>query len=265
MTSAARRIRVGSYNLRDGGLDRGDDTRLQRQLRMLAAQELDIVGLQEAKYWDRDHRRLLYAAEHALGMRAVLVESSHHGCHLVTLVRPPLRIIEERHETGHPYWHAASCLRIHIGDEHAGGDEREIDVVNTHLAPSSPQARQQEAEAMRLLVKDRPVIALGDFNAAAVDDPVLAEKVTAPLARRKLETGPAEALLETGLVDAGAHLGDLTPTVGHAGGLAYRCDRIYTTRPQWVIGHEVAVTSDSDHALVVASFALGTSATVSAT
>lgn len=249
------RIRVGTYNLHDGGMDDGTDARLKRQLAMLAEQRLDLLGIQEAKYWNRDHARLRYGPEHALGMRSVLVKSHHHGCHLVICIRPPrLRIVEARHERGRPYWHAVACLRLRLQlDEN--GDECEFDFVNTHLAPSSPENRQAEAESLRLLVKgERALIAVGDFNAAALDDPALQAKTQDPLALRKLETGPAQALADAGLTDVGRHLHDLKATVGHRHGLAYRCDRVYTTRPSWARAHEVIVTPDSDHALVVAVF-----------
>ncbi|MGW0198954.1 endonuclease/exonuclease/phosphatase family protein [Nonomuraea sp. NPDC003201] len=48
-----------------------------------------------------------------------------------------------------------------------------VDVLNTHLAPSSPGIRRMEAEALRLFVKDRPVIAMGDWNAAGPLIPVI--------------------------------------------------------------------------------------------
>lgn len=66
-------LAVCSYNLHNGGLDGGDPARLDRQLRMLAQLDLDVLAIQEAKSWDCDHFRLLHRAEHALGMRGFLV------------------------------------------------------------------------------------------------------------------------------------------------------------------------------------------------
>ncbi|MGV9386155.1 endonuclease/exonuclease/phosphatase family protein [Nonomuraea sp. NPDC003707] len=238
-------LRVGSYNLLDGGIDHGDDSRLRRQLRILAEQHLHVVGLQEAKNWGPQH---LDMAAHALHMTPYLAPSAHHGCHLVILIDDErVTDVQERHESGFPYWHAVACLRTKI-------DSAPVDLLNTHLAPSSPAIRRMEAEALRLFVKDRPMIAMGDWNAAALDDPALQTGTRDPLGRRKLDTDPALALLEAGLMDAGMYMGDLTATVGHTEGLAYRCDRIHTTHSRWIAAHDVIATSESDHALVIASF-----------
>ncbi|MEV0379823.1 endonuclease/exonuclease/phosphatase family protein [Nonomuraea sp. NPDC050643] len=249
-------IRVGSYNIHNGGVDRGSDARLKRQLGMLSEQGLDLLGVQEAKHWGRDHGRLRYEAEQILGMRSALVKSRHHGCHLVIFIRPGrLRIIEARHVRGRPYWHAVACLRLALRLDGADGDEREIEFENGHLAPASPATRQTEAEAWHLLLKgSRAVIAVGDFNAAALHDPALQIATKDPIALRKLDTGPAQALADAGLHDVGALLGNTAPTVKRP--IPYRCDRIYTTRPTWAQTFEIHPTRESDHPLLVATFAV---------
>ncbi|GLW09547.1 hypothetical protein Misp01_46760 [Microtetraspora sp. NBRC 13810] len=243
-------LKVGTYNLLDGGLG-DDDSRLRRQLDVLKEQCLDIVALQEAKHWNQDGAKPFHLAQSVLGMRGYLAQSAHHGCHLVTLVGPRVRVIEERHETGHPYWHGVNVLRTEI-------DGKPVDLINAHLAPSVPEIRVQEARALRLLVGSRPVIACGDWNAAALeDDPRIAEDANPARSELKTDRGPAQALLDAGLVDVGGYLHDLTPTVGHAragSGVSYRADRIYTTDPEAASDHRLIAGDDSDHALVMAGF-----------
>ena len=247
-------LTVGTYNLRNGG-DNGLTPRLDRQLAMLKRQGFDVLALQEAKRWNRDRRRLLYRAEAALGMRATLVKSAHHGCHLVLCVNTArVQIVEDRHERGHPYWHGVVGHRIIV-------DGRvEADVVAVHLAPSSPRIRLAEAESLQLVVKaaaGRPLVLMGDFNA------VPSNHTGASGSARKRDPRPALALEET-LIDVGAVWEDHTPTVGHEPGtMAYRADRIYTNLPPEAVDDYAVVPEEeplSDHLLVKATlsqFSLG--------
>jgi len=60
-------------------------------------------------------------------------------------------------------------------------------------------------------------------------------------------------------LSVGAHAGETTPSAGHAGRLACRCDRIQTTLPATAItGYQVTTTAstDSDHRPVLAGFGL---------
>ncbi|WP_329431278.1 endonuclease/exonuclease/phosphatase family protein (plasmid) [Streptosporangium sp. NBC_01495] len=248
-------LKVGTYNLRDGGIDNGVDARLGLQLEMLKNQGFDVLALLEAKRWNRDRRRLLYRAEAALNMRATLVKSSHHGCHLVLCVNTDrVQIVDDRHERGHPYWHGVVGHRIVV-------DGRvEADVVAVHQAPSSPQIRLAEAESLQLVAKaaaGRPLVLMGDFNA------VPSNHIGTSGSARKRDRRPALALEEK-LFDVGAVWGDHTPTVGHEpGSMAYRADRIYTNLlPEAVIDYAVVPEEAplSDHLLVRATFSLGSGA-----
>jgi hypothetical protein len=83
-----------------------------------------------------------------------------------------------------------------------------------------------------MIAKDGLVIAGGSWNALSATDPEPSLDDTGPgHGRRVLDRSAAYALEETGFVDVAAYLRDLRPTVGHAGGLRYRCDRIYSTFP----------------------------------
>ena len=76
-----------------------------------------------------------------------------------------------------------------------------------------------------------------------------------------LDRSAAWALEETGFADVAAYLRDLRPTVGHAGGLRYRCDRIYSTfTVNTIVSYEAIEEYEplSGHRPIVATFNLET-------
>jgi hypothetical protein len=247
----------GTYNLENGGLDNGRDDRLRRQLAMLAAVNADAWAFQECKGWRALGGRALFLAERVLGLRGFLVPSAHHECDLAVFVREAadVRVIAERHEVGAPYWHGVARVVVEID-----GLDDPLHLASAHLAPSSPTIRLAEGEALALLAKDGLIIAGGDWNAVPATDPEPDRDGIDPgHARRKLDRAAALAIEEAGFTDVAAYLGDLSPTVGHASELSYRCDRVYTTLPaEAITGHQV-VTEDesaSDHRPAVARFNL---------
>ena len=104
------------------------------------------------------------------------------------------------------------------------------------------------------------MIAGGSWNALSAADPEPSLNGIEPgHGRRVLDRSAAYALEETGFADVAAYLRDLRPTVGHAGGLRYRCDRIYSTFPvNAIVSYEVIEEYDpvSGHRPVVATFNL---------
>jgi endonuclease/exonuclease/phosphatase family metal-dependent hydrolase len=252
------KLTFATWNTLTGGIDGGSDARLRRQLSLLASLSPAVVGLQECWHWDRDYYRLFHLAEHLLGMRGFLSPSPHHGCHLAIFIRPGagLRVTQQRHEHGHPYWHGAARIVVETD-----GYPEPLDLGSVHLAPSSPTIRRVEAEALGLIANERPAILGGDFNALPASDP--APAAVAGRSRRKLDRGPAEALEEVGFLDVGAHFGDTIPTVGHSSDLPYRCDRVYTTLPAEAVTDYQVITSadgESDHRPVIAEFDLARAA-----
>jgi endonuclease/exonuclease/phosphatase family metal-dependent hydrolase len=248
------KLTLATWNIKAGGTDAGDTARLHRQMALLAGLGLSAAALQECKCWNKENYRTFHLAERLLGMRGFLSRSAHHGCHLAVFIRESagLRVLEQRHECGNEWWHGVACVLVQ-----AGGFPQPLQLASCHLAPSSPARRLAEAEAFALVAERRPLIAGGDWNALPASDPE--PPGPAGKHRRKLDRRPARALEELGLLDAGAHLGDITPTVGHASRLPYRCDRVYTSLPAAAItGHEVITSADdqSDHRPVIAEFDL---------
>ncbi|QFG22864.1 endonuclease/exonuclease/phosphatase family protein [Actinomadura sp. WMMB 499] len=254
-------LRVGTYNLRDGGLDGAsaarNDARLKAQLTMLATLRLDLLGLQEAKWGSHGHVRLEQVARW-LGMTwKCLVRSNFHGCDIAVLVREGdgIAVTRERHLIGPPFTHAHADVELQIA-----GRTRPVRFMVGHAAPSSPTLRLAEAELIGVY-RNIDVVYAADFNAAALNEDPDVQGVDPLHVARKLDTRPAEELQASGFIDIGAHLGDRTPTVGHTRSdrLAYRCDRIYTTLPRGSItGHRVVQEHRplSDHRPVWAELTL---------
>ncbi|MBB4919258.1 endonuclease/exonuclease/phosphatase family protein [Streptosporangium saharense] len=213
-------MRVVTFNLCNGGIDNGNDTRLRRQLDRLAGLDADVIALQEAKHWAEPNTRLFHGgqpfhlAKRTLGMDGFLVPSEHDGCHLALFVRTGrVQVLQEKHTVGAPYWHAVGHLRALV-------DGRVTSFVNVHSAPSTPRLREIEAESLALKVrKGEPVIMMGDWNAV----PTTYAGTSGD--RRKLDHQAAFALSEVGLRDAAVAMGVTIPTVTTP--LPYPCDRIY--------------------------------------
>jgi endonuclease/exonuclease/phosphatase family metal-dependent hydrolase len=249
------KLTYATWNTLNGGTDADSDARFRRQMALLASLSPTAVGLQECKDWDRENFRTLHLTEHLLGMRGFLAPSSHHGCHLAIFIREDagLRVTEQRHEYGDPWWHGIACVVVTVE-----GFPQPLQLASCHLAPSSPERRLAEAESFALIEERGTLIAGGDWNALPAGDPEPPGPVSGKH-RRMLDRRAAEALEEIGLLDVGTHVGNVTPTVGHASKLPYRCDRVYTTLPaEAVTGYEVITSADSesDHRAVIAEFDL---------
>lgn len=252
-----RAFTFGSYNWQGGGFDDAQDGRLRRQLVLLADVRADAWVFQGCSGWRDCGGRALFLAEQILGLRGFVAPSSHPGGDLVVFVREAagLRVTAERHEHGYPFWHAVARLVVATP-----WPSTSFHLVSADLAPTSPTTRLAEAEALAIIAKDGLVIAGGSWNALSATDPEPSLNGIEPgHGRRVLDRSAAYALEETGFADVAACLRDLRPTVGHAGGLRYRCDRIYSTFPvNAIVSYEVIEEYDpvSGHRPVVATFNL---------
>jgi len=132
-----------------------------------------------------------------------------------------------------PYRHAVAVVYVDVIGYGL------LRLASGHLAPSSPEKRAEEAEFFGLIAeKEIPLIARGDWNAYALNEPERDVTGVHPAKVRKKSDTRAAAYLAEYMTDTGAYLGDTTPTVGHTRDdkLAYRCDRVYTTPGVWFRG-----------------------------
>jgi endonuclease/exonuclease/phosphatase family metal-dependent hydrolase len=256
-------IGVGYQNLREGGIDGDDDARLQQMVDRLADADLDAVLLGEAMWRDRGDRQLHQIAQRLGASFRCRVRSNYYRCDMAVFIREDkLRVAEERHENGSmkPWFHGLGRVETRVP-----GFGR-LDIAVAHFAPSMPKWRVLEAEAFHLLGK-APMIAAGDFNAVAVNDPA-APETFGPDKEHKLRDEPAQTIASAGFRDAGAVYGDLSPTVGIEDDKpAYRCDRLYCNVPGAQVADFTVLPPFSsgpgrmrlsDHAAVIARFILPT-------
>ncbi|MFD3414981.1 endonuclease/exonuclease/phosphatase family protein [Streptomyces cyaneofuscatus] len=245
-------LRVGSYNVMDGGGDRWAG-----QMELLASLDLDLLGIQEAKHWERSDRARLHATAEKLGMQPLFAPSQSHGCHLVLFYRwPRVNCIKFQPDiSGGRFHHTASRAVLKV-------DGLTIKVLHTHLHPFSPTARLTEAgwlteyasaSGLSLLIGDLNVSGLGD------EDPADWNAVPAHLHsrhRKMLDSGSygdadraaMHALRRAGLVDPALHLG-LTPpprTTGHWGPGTEMWDR----RSDYVLASPGLAPAIHDHEVV---------------
>ncbi|MBQ0855448.1 hypothetical protein J8N05_45600 [Streptomyces sp. BH-SS-21] len=141
---------VVSYNTLNGGRDRdGSLHRLIDQLDMLKELAPDVVCLQEGKLWDENGGETVNAVAAALEMEPRLARSASHGCHLITLVRPPrVRFLHFYPDIAEGNFHHTVSLAV-LQVEGVGTPLR---VLHTHLDPFSPAdrgGRGQMAHAVR--------------------------------------------------------------------------------------------------------------------
>ena len=158
-------LTAATYNHLGGGIDNGSYDRLAAQLDMIAPLELDVLFSTEAKHWFDDGRRGLWLAASRLGMQPLWVRAPRHDCNLVIFIRVPrIQVLEERHESGHPWWHAQARAVVTI-DRYPGP----VWLAAAHFAPFNPDIRLAEARATCDL-GDRPAILGGDLNDEGIGD-----------------------------------------------------------------------------------------------
>ncbi|GAA4241925.1 hypothetical protein GCM10022254_72740 [Actinomadura meridiana] len=260
-------IRVATYNLREGGLDgggpdrgHGADSRLRDQVALLASLDLDLIGLQEARWGQGKHERARQIARELGTSYHFVGRSNFYRLDLAVFVRENDDLTVERteHLHGPPWVHGLTNTRLRVA-----GRPRPLHFLVGHSAPSSPATRLAEAE-MATVHRHLDAIYVADFNAVAINDAPDTTGLDPYKVAKKLDTLPAGELAAAGFHDVGAHWGDPTPTVGHGDHkIAYRADRIHTTVPdEWITGYGVECGADdlSDHRPAWAEFTIPTAA-----
>ncbi|MFD9816582.1 endonuclease/exonuclease/phosphatase family protein [Streptomyces sp. NPDC059080] len=261
MPTTPEPLRVGTYNIRDGGAPDGD---FERQLALVA--DLDILGIQEAKDWDRDRERRLRRAARVLGMQPLLTPSASHGCHLLLLIRTPrVQIIEHTPNIAPADFHHAASRTLIEADGHR------ITVLHTHLDPAGPDKRLAETGWLTEYAESgRRSLLIGGLNTVGPDDPESPSWDAIPqhLHSRHRQALPSgeyggldrraiRALIAAGYADPAAHLGrPPTPTAGYWPGSEeweHRSDFVLPSRglapalTNWTVIDTSAARRSSDH------------------
>ncbi|MBE1488592.1 endonuclease/exonuclease/phosphatase family protein [Plantactinospora soyae] len=153
-----------TYNIKNGGLDGTDPSRLDRILEVVAEQRPDVLALQELRGLRRNHRRLDSVARR-LGMRPYLA-GGWFGQPVAVLVRPPGRVDLAR-PVPRPFHHGAQRVVLET-------DRGPLTVLSTHLDPYSGRRRLREAGWLvagarragpdRRPLPERLVLLMGDLN-----------------------------------------------------------------------------------------------------
>lgn len=156
------KLRAGTYNIMNGGGGRWSD-----QLGVVADLGLDLLGIQEAKHWDRDRFRRMFASAREWGMQPLFAPSASHGSHLVLFYRwPRLQVVEHTPDIGGGFHHTASRTVFHVQ-----GLDRPVIVLHTHLDPASPEHRLKEAGWLTEYTAPGVLsIVIGDLNTIGPDD-----------------------------------------------------------------------------------------------
>lgn len=154
-------VRMGTYNLLDGGGERWRD-----QAKLLRGLDLDILCLQEAKRWDEKGYARMKAFAELLGMQAQLAPSNSHDCHLVTLYRwPRVRCTAFHPDVAEGNFHHT------VSRAHFTVDGHELTVLNTHLSPFNGISRSLEAGWLtQYAAAGRRVALIGDLNVQGLID-----------------------------------------------------------------------------------------------
>lgn len=147
-------MRVVTYNIKTGGYDGSDSTRLDAVLRVVADLAPDVLALQELRGFDRPRVAGRIAA--ALGMRAFIARSLF-GQPVGVFVRSGIPVLTSG-AVRQPFHHAA--CRVEVGTDHGP-----LTVVSAHLNPHWPGRRRREAGRLARAVRGRSLaLVCGDLN-----------------------------------------------------------------------------------------------------
>ncbi|MEU8309795.1 hypothetical protein AB0C84_40115 [Actinomadura sp. NPDC048955] len=192
-------IRVATYNLGGGlnGHDDGDgdgDSRLIKQIDLIKALNVDLLGLQGAT-WGVNRKRRVEDVAQELGMNYwTLAHSPFYGCNIAVFVRQndQLSVTKQRALGGPPWVHAHVHIQLKVPCH-----PPRLHFMVGH-APSSPTMRLAEAEMMAEY-QHLPVIYACDFSAPALGEHPDVTGVDTSTVTRHLDYRPAKELAAAGL------------------------------------------------------------------
>lgn len=159
-------MKVMSYNTLFGGFDSTDDRRFLAQKKVVEAVDPDILLVQEAKNFEANGNRRLYAVETAFNRRGFLALALHTGQNTAIFVRDGIQPISFESDATH-FHHAAA-----FGTFNVPGFEQPITVISAHLCPFGAHVRLTEAAYLAShAAPDKLTIVAGDFNSVSPYDP----------------------------------------------------------------------------------------------
>jgi exodeoxyribonuclease III len=231
-------VRLMTWNIKTGGVDRGRGDRLAAITAVIAAERPDVLALQELRDFGRHDGRRMRAVADSVGMVAHLARSIF-GQPVAVLVRRPMPILRTATVTWRLH-HAAAAVTV-------GTAAGPLTMVSTHLNPFRPERRRREATWLAARFASSPgLVALaGDLNSLDPHTGHAAEIDRLPAQYRRRHVDPdgtvntrAIAAFERGgLFDlwrtAGAGDGRTAPTT-RGGGTEFsgmRLDYVLATAP----------------------------------
>ncbi|NBM18197.1 endonuclease/exonuclease/phosphatase family protein [Streptomyces sp. GC420] len=213
------------WNLYETGIERlrGCDERWKAQCALVAALRPRVLLTTEGWGWHRAGGALFEEAKTAFGMDGELF-TAKTGCHQAVFWEPDVeRVAVERVAPELAHWHGHGLVTLRLP-----GWSTPLRFLVAHLDPFSPTGRRVEADHLRHHADPAlPPLVVGlDANCVPPGDPEpdwtraarhRRDDLLLPGGRRADRT-PLDTLLgdpgDPLLVDAGAHLGDRSPTYG---------------------------------------------------
>ncbi len=252
-------VRLLTYNVLEGALPPEADgpSRLPKVLRVLRDAGADVIAIQEARYWRRNHREVFRRVSRALAMPGLLFRANS-GFDLAVFTRLPITG-HENHGLDTVFLHTTASVTMST----PSGSEFTLFV--THLRPEHAY-RQREARLLLRWMKpyrEQFCAVCGDFNSLTAGDYV-ASRLVRP--DSQLQYGPQKvvsAIERAGWVDCfrlrNPRASGLTLGTGRR---VARVDYIFASKSlaQRLVGCRVLTHPDllaaSDHSPVWAEFDL---------
>lgn len=264
-------MKVMTFNIKNGGQDDFDFSRLPQIADIVAAENPEILALQELMYFDLNKHKNLHYFENRTGLRAFFLPTKT-GQHVAVFVRKDAKVTGLDSDNVN-YHHGM----VEVTVETTAGP---LTAIGTHLCPHGGENRLGEVQRLANKAKsDRMVLLMGDLNSL---DPLSDHRTSVanlpshyrsrhlmPGSNSEVDTRAIATLTSAGFIDMYQRDENTTrpytaPTA-HGGGYEFsqmRVDYILGTAPllprlkQLYVCEIEACDYASDHYPVVAEFDL---------